>query len=200
MKHKMFLILPIFIITLFAFITPKKNVITFKTSAKHKIKVVEGKIEYDNKVIAKIKYDDVLYESKFNRLIEDHGSSFLFIAMYGAPNLDRLNVFLITPKKATQVADAILSRVKDYDGDGYLEFGGCDLTEAYGNPDSMYYVPTIYYEIRKGEIHPDNSLTRREDTKLNGLYLPPAKQLDKYGNCCSVVAIPGRKHKIRTQK
>ncbi|MDB5063006.1 MAG: hypothetical protein JWP67_2849, partial [Mucilaginibacter sp.] len=38
-----------------------------------------------------------------------------------------------------------------------------------------------------GKVHLDNSLTKSEDIKLNGLYLPPNKQLDKDGNCCKVV-------------
>ena len=200
MKHKYVLVLLITIATLSGFQLPVKNIISFKTASGHVIKVVNGQILYDTKSIFKIKYgDDILYESKSNRLIEDHGSIFLFIAMAGKPNLDRLNAFLITPTKATLVVDAILSPIKDYDNDGYLEFGGRDLTEMYPDRDSMYYIPTAYYEIREGKIHPDNSLTKSEDIKLNGLYLPPSKQLDKDGNCCKVVPTPGRKHTPHVQ-
>jgi len=119
--------------------------------------------------------------------------------MDGRPNLDRLNAFLIHPTKAILVADAILSAIKDYDGDGYLEFGGRDLTEIYTHPDSMCYVPTAYYELRKGKIHPDGALTRTEDIKINGLYLPPNKQLDRNGFCCKIIPIPGKKHKTAFQ-
>jgi hypothetical protein len=199
MKYKYVLLLLILIANLSGFRLSEKNITSFKTSSGHIIKVVKGKILYDNKMIFKIKYDDVLYESKSNRLIEDRGSIFLFIAMAGNPNLDRLSAFLITPTKATLLVDVILSPIKDYDNDGYLEFGGRDLTEMYPNPDSMYYIPTAYYEIREGKIHPDNSLTRSEDIKLNGLYLPPNKQFDKDGNCCKVVPTPGRKHKTHGQ-
>ena len=195
MKLKYLLVLLIIFASLCAFPLPLKNILSFKTSTGHIIKVSKGQISYDNKVIFKRKYDDdILYESKSNRLLEDHGTIFLFIAIDGSPNLDRLNAFLITSTKATLVADAILSPIKDYDNDGYLEFGGSDLTEAYSNADSMYYIPTAYYEIREGKIHPDNALTRREDIKLNGLYLPPNKQLDKDGTCCKVIPTPGRKH------
>ncbi len=194
MKYKYVFVLLILITTKSAFGSFVKGILSFKTSTGHIIKVVKGQILYDNKSIFKIKYgDDILYESKSNRLIEDHGSIFLFIAMAGNPNLDRLDAFLITPTKATLVVDAILSPIKDYDNDGYLEFGGRDLTEMYPNPDSMYYIPTAYYEIRGGKIKPDNALTKNEDIKLNGLYLPPNKQLDKDGNCCKVVPTPGRK-------
>jgi len=175
----------------------QKQTLSFKTSHGSIINIIKGNILYNGKSIFKIQYDaDILYESKSNRIIEDHGSIFLFIAMAGNPNLDRLNAFLITPTKATMVADAILSPIKDYDNDGYLEFGGSDLTEMYGNPDSMYYIPTAYYEIRNGKIHPDAALTKSEDIKINGLYLPPSKQLDEDGNCCKVVRTAGRKHKI----
>lgn len=186
--------------TLSGFQLPAKNIVSFKTTSGHVIKVVNGQILYDNKSIFKIKYgDDILYESKSNRLIEDDGSIFLFVAMAGNPNRDRLNGFLITPTKATLVVDAILSPIKDYDNDGYVELGGSDLTEMYANPDSMYYIPTAYYEIRAGKIRPDNSLTKSKDIKINGLYLPPSKQLDKNGNCCKVVPKPGRKHTLHVQ-
>ena len=200
MKYKYILVLLISVAALSGFRLAVKNILNFKTSTGHTIKVFEGQISYDNKAIFKRKYDDdILYESKSNRLIEDQGVVFLFIAIGGSPNLDRLNAFLITPTKATLVADAILSPIKDYDGDGYLEFGGRDLTEMYPNRDSMYYIPTAYYEIREGKIHPDNSLTKSEDIKLNGLYLPPSRQLDKDGNCCKVVPTPGRKHTLHLQ-
>jgi hypothetical protein len=199
MKRRYILFLLIFMVTQSVFGQPVKNVLKFKTSAGHVIKVIHGQILFDHKIISKLKYDDVLYDSKSNCIIEDHGSIFLFIAMFGGPNDDRLNVFLITPAKAKLVADAILSPVKDYDNDGYLEFGGRDLTEEHPNPDSMYYVPTAYFEIRNGKIHADNALTRSEDIKINGLYLPPNKQLDKDGFCCKVIPMPGRKHKHHVQ-
>jgi len=52
----------------------------------------------------------------------------------------------------------------------------------------MYYIPTAYYEIRKGEIHPDIPLTMKKDIELNGVYL--RSQLDKDGNCCRVIKKP----------
>jgi hypothetical protein len=200
MKYKYVLLLLIGIASLSAFRLPLKNILSFKTSTGHIVKVFKGQIFYDSKVIFKRKYDDdILYGNKANRLIEDHGVVFLFIAVDDRPNLEKLNAFLITPTKATLVANAILSSIEDYDGDGYLEFGGRDLTEMYSNRDSMYYIPTAYYEIREGKIHPDNSLTKSEDIKLNGLYLPPSRQLDKDGNCCKVVPTPGRKHTLHVQ-
>ncbi len=138
-----------------------------------------------------LKYpEDIIDTGNLNQIIEDHGAVFLFLAEFGGPNLDRYNVYKITPSAATMVADAILSPIKDYDHDGYLEFGGRDLTEHYPNPDSMYYIPTEYYEIRNGEIHTDKTLTIQKDKEINGLYLPPGKQLDNDGNCCVVIPDP----------
>ena len=184
---------PLFPALLFA---QPSEVLTFKTSAKHVVRVNKGKVYFDKRLIKTIPYaSDIIYESKSNRLIEDHGKIFLFIATMGNPNKDRLYVYLITPTGARQVADAILSPIKDYDGDGYLEFGGSDLTEMYPNTDSMYYIPSAYYQLKDGKITPDNSLTRNIDIKVNGVYIPYKKQLDKDGSCCVVILKPGKKHR-----
>jgi hypothetical protein len=170
------------------------RVLDFKTSGGNRIVVAKGWLYYDNTPIFKIKfYDEILFKDKSNRLIEDHGSVFLFIAFDDSPNADRLSSFLITPTKATLVADAILSPIKDYDNDGNLEFGGTGLTEVHPDPDSMYYVANEYFEISGGKIHTDNSLNRSEDVADNGIYLPPNKRRGKDGSCCVVVHIPGRK-------
>jgi hypothetical protein len=186
----------IFILT-FIFFSPsifgqsQKQLLRYKTSTGHVITVRGNAILYDNRRIFTIKYpDDIYFDSKSNRIIEDHGSVFLFLAVNGSPNLDRLNVFSITSSKAVLVTDAILSPIKDYDHDGFLEFGGSDLTEVYPNPDSMYYIPTAYYEIKNGKIHSDDSLTRIKDIEINGLYIPYKKQLDKNGSCCKVIPKP----------
>jgi len=174
----------------------QRQVLQFKTRSGHVIKVSGGAIRYDNNALLQLKYpEDIIDTSKLNRLIEDHGAVFLFLAEFEGPNLDRYNVYKVTPSAASLVADAILSPVKDYDHDGYLEFGGRDLTEGYANPDSMYYIPTQYYEIRNGEIHPDKALTIQRDKEINGLYLPPGKQLDNDGYCCVVIPDPAHKGK-----
>ncbi len=167
----------------------------FKTHAGNWITVDHGIIKYNGKAILRRKYWDDIIDTNQNRIIEDGGSVFLFLAIDGRPNLDEYEVYKLTPYTAKLVANAMLSPIKDYDGDGYLEFGGSNLTEGYGNPDSMYYVPTHYFKIKNGEIGEDKALTVREDKKINGLYLPPNKQLDKDGNCCTVVPDPARKGK-----
>lgn len=181
-------------IGLVAFMSPEKQSLRLKTSKGAVIKVIKDHILYNGKKIATLKYfEDVLWEDKANRLIEDHNKTFLFLAMDGSPSALRLNVFLITSKKATMVADAILTPIKDYDRDGYLEFGGAEFTEAHPHPDSMYYVPNAYYEIRKGEIIPERALTISQDIKINGIYLTPSKQPHKDGSCCRVILKPKRK-------
>jgi len=188
-----------FTIGLFAFRPDVKEQFNFKTSSGHLIKVLKGQILYDNRVVFKFRDDDIIYESKSNRILEDHGVVFLFIALAGSPNLDRLNTFLITSANAALVADAVISPIKDYDNDGYLEFGGRDLTEHHPSRDSMYYVPNKYYEIKNGKVSFDNSLMKTVDIKTNGLYLPPSKRLDKNGYCCKVISKP-RKKRSRSER
>jgi hypothetical protein len=167
------------------------KVLNFKTSGGKRIVIVKGWIYYDNNPILKIPfYEDILFKDKSNRLIEDHGSTFLFIAVDDRPSLAKLKAFLVTPAKANLVADAMLSSIEDYDNDGNFEFGGSDLTEGYGNPDSMYYIPTQFFELSAGKIVPDANLTKKKDIQINGLYLPPNKQRDKNDNCCVVIPKP----------
>jgi hypothetical protein len=167
-----------------------KRMLLFKTSKGHIIKVYKGIISLDNKRIYKMNDDEIIYDNVSNKTIEDHGSVLLFLVLDDRPNLEKLGTFMIKPGKAILVAKSIRSPIKDYDNDGFLEFGGSDLTEGYPNPDSMYYIPTSYYEIRNGKVHPDKSLTRNKDVEINGIYLPPKNQLDKDGFCCKVIPKP----------
>jgi hypothetical protein len=165
----------------------------FKTFNGHTVTVAKGFIKYDSKPLLKINNDDILFSHGSNRLIEDHGSVFLFLAVDDNPNKEKYEVYLITPYRAKHLLTSILSPIEDYDHDRYMEFGGSDLTEGYGNADSMYYIPTLFYKIKDGHIKPDMKLTKREDIGLNGIYLPASKRLDKDGNCCVVIPKPNHK-------
>jgi hypothetical protein len=57
------------------------------------------------------------------------------------------------------------------DHDGNLEFGGSDVTDAYPAADSMYYVSSKFYEIKKGRITPDTEYIEKIDKKANGVYI-----------------------------
>ena len=164
--------------------------INLKTSKGDIVRVKKGIIYFNDKKILSFQYDDLIYGSKLNRLLEDHNSIFLFLAENGRPGLDHLLAYKITASKAILMADAILSPLRDLDHDGFLEFGGNDLTEMYPNRDSMYYIPTAYYEIRNGKIIKDMTLTRQQDIKLNGTYLK--SPLDANGNCCKLIPNPKR--------
>jgi hypothetical protein len=99
----------------------------------------------------------------------------------GSPNLDYLSAYSIDikNKKMTYLSSSVFdgnpkSRRKpftDIDGDGFIEYGGFDLTEVHPNPDSMYYHPSSFYEIRNGKLYFDSLLTKREDIKANGIYM-----------------------------
>lgn len=134
------------------------------------------------------KIDLLIDES--NRLIENEGSIFLFVHVGGSPNKDRLYGFKITEKKVDSIVNAISSDIRDMDADSCLEFGGVDLTEYVPNKDSMYYIPSAYYEIRGGKIRFDSTLTINMDIRKNGFYL--RERLDADGFCCKVIPIPAK--------
>src|ERR1700748_356983 len=157
----------------------------FKTSKGLIVNVHNGFISVDNRHLRSLDDESIIYTSKRNRLIEDGGATFLFLEIDGRPNRDMLYVFQIFANHVDSVANAISSDLKDLDGDTYLEFGGADLTEMYPSRDSMYYIPSAYYEIREGRIVFDSSCTKMMDKQENGIYL--ARPLDADGNCCIVI-------------
>lgn len=163
----------------------------YRTSPGATVKVHGGTISVDGKSLYKLKSDDIIYSSKRNKLIENGGSVFLFLEVDGRPNLDRLYAFQISNTKVDSIANAISSDLKDLDGDTYLEFGGSDLTEAHPSRDSMYYIPSRYYEIRNGRILYDSTCTKKIDRQVNGIYM--AHPLDSHGFCCKVIPKPGKK-------
>ncbi|PWS31557.1 hypothetical protein DF947_13280 [Pedobacter paludis] len=76
----------------------------------------------------------------------------------------------------------------DIDNDGFLEYGGFDVNEVPQSPDSIYYNPSEFYEIKFGKIMFDSALTKRMDIKINGMHL--SSFLDKSGNCCIILKKP----------
>ena len=173
--------------------------IVLKTQAGDTISVVKGKIYFNNRLVGE-KIDDIIYESKYNRLVEQNSSILLFLEIDGSPNLNQIEVFKVTPEKAIKLVDCVYNDklqgtgpapFTDMDHDGKLEFGGFDLTEYYDSKDSMYYNPSEYYEISNGTIKFDSTLAKKMDIKINGIYL--SNPLDKNGNCCVVIKKPKKK-------
>ena len=164
--------------------------LNYQTKSGLKVNVHKQIISVNGKNLYKCKFDDIIYASKRNRLVEDDGSTFLFLEVNGSPNLDRLYVFKITNDKVDSVADSISSDLRDLDGDGKLEFGGRDLTESHPSEDSMYYIPSDYYEIRNGKILYDSAFTEEIDLRINGISLRYSKYFPL--NCCDVVVKPGK--------
>ncbi len=163
---------------------PKKE-LHFTSSIQQKITVYNGIIFVNGNKAHVLSPDSILYSSKRNRLVEDEGSVFLFLDISAPAYQRRLYVFRIDHSNADSIMSAASSDVKDLDHDGLLEFGGNDAIRAYPAADSMYYVPTHYYEIGHGRITPDADLTRKMDKKVNGVYF--ADPLDKNGQCCKVI-------------
>ena len=168
------------------------NKLSFRTSKGTSIIVHGGAISVNSKKLYRLEDDAIIYDSKRNQLMEDAGSALLFLEMAGSPNLDRLYAFAIHDAKVELLADAISSDIKDLDGDGYLEFGGCDLTEKHPSEDSMYYIPFNYHEIRKGRIFYDSAYSRKIDIRVNGVFLANPQDPAAVG-CCKVIAKPGLK-------
>jgi hypothetical protein len=119
--------------------------------------------------------------SKYSRIIAEKGNFLLFMECDGRPNLDYISAYSIDikNKRMTYLSSSVFdgnpkSRRKpftDIDGDGFIEYSGFDLTEIHLNPDSMYYHPASFYEIRDGKLYFDSLLTKREDIKANGVYI-----------------------------
>jgi hypothetical protein len=171
-----------------AFAQAKSGSLQFQTEKGLVISVHNGSISVNNRRLYNLDDEGIIYASKRNKLIEDDGSTFLFLEIDGSPNRDRLYVFQISVNRVDSVVDAISSDLKDLDGDTYLEFGGADFTEVYPSRDSMYYIPSRYYEIRAGRVVFDSSCTKKMDIKENGIYL--ANPLGPDGFCCKVIPKP----------
>lgn len=151
----------------------------FTSSIQQLITVYKGTIFVNARKAFQFPADNINYKSKRNRLIEDGKSVFLFLEVDGSPKKNKLYVFSIDHSHADSVLTAIASDVKDWDRDGNLEFGGSEAPETYPSADSMYYVPSRFYEIKKGKITYDAELTETTDKKVNGVFL--ADPLDSNG-------------------
>jgi hypothetical protein len=180
---------------------PLQQDLTFKTKSGHTIEVRGDIIHFDKKPISG-EIVGVMQHSKYSRLIEQNGSILLFLEIDGAPNFNTIKGFTIKNNKATEVCDVVYNDdmhgigpapFTDMDGDGKLELGGFDLSEAYDAEDSMYYNPSQYFEIDHGTLRFDSAFTKKMDIKVNGLYLP--HPLNANGTCCVVIRKPENKKK-----
>ncbi len=167
--------------------------IVLKTHSGDSIIVSKDIIYFNQKPISKT-IAGIVYTSKYNRLIEQNSSILLFLEIDGSPNFNKLKAFKVTTQKAIGLTECVYNDKSqgigptpftDMDADGKLEFGGFDLTEVYNSKDSMYYNPSMYYEINEGKVTFDSALTKKMDIKINGVYLQ--KPLDKDGDCCVVI-------------
>ena len=161
------------------------NELHFTSSQQQLITVYKGTIFVNGNKAFLFHEDNINYKSRRNRLVENGKSVFLFLEVNGSPNKNRLYVFHIDHSLADSLVNAISSDVKDWDHDGNLEFGGSELPKTYPAADSMYYLPSKFYEIKRGKITYDAELTEKTDKKVNGTYL--ADPLDSNGGCCKVI-------------
>jgi hypothetical protein len=171
-----------------AFAQQPRESLHFTSGKAQQITVYKGQIIVNGNKTYKLGADNIVYTSKRNRLWEDAGNVYLFLEVTAAPNKNRYYIFAINNSIADSLMSTVSSDVKDWDRDGLLEFGGSDVTPVYPAADSMYYVPSKYYEIKKGAIIPDAQYTEKIDKKVNGTYLPDP--LDNSGRCCKVIKKP----------
>ena len=188
----------LFSFLLFWFRQPQDKII-LKTHSGDNVVVSKDIIHYNDKPISTA-IEGIVYGSKYNRLIEQNSKILLFIEIDGRPNYNTIRALSLTNQKSTELIEVVYNDkaqgigpapFTDMDGDGNLEFGGFDITEAYDAKDSMYYNLSQYYEINNGVIKFDSSLTRKMDIKVNGIYL--SKPFDKNGYCCVVIRKPKNK-------
>jgi hypothetical protein len=167
--------------------------IALKTNSGDSIVISKGIIHYNGKAISK-PIEAIIYNSKYNRIIEQGHKILLFLEIDDSPNYNTIEAFDLTKQKASRIVEVVYNDKSqgigpapftDMDGDGKVELGGFDLTEWYDSKDSMYYNPSQYFEIDNGIIKFDSSLTRKMDINVNGVYL--SKPLNKNGNCCVLV-------------
>ena len=168
------------------------NELHFTSSQRQLITVYKGTIFVNGNKAFIFNQDIINYKSRRNKLIEDGRSVFLFLEVNGSPNKNRLYVFNIDHSLADSVVSAISSDVKDWDHDGNLEFGGSEAAVPHPAADSIYYLPSKFYEIKKGKITYDAALTETTDKKVNGVYL--ADPLTSDGKCCK--GIPKSKKRL----
>lgn len=141
----------------------------------------------NGKKIFKDSLNYLVDNSKYSRIIAENGNNLLFMESDGRPNLDYISAYSIDikNKKMTYLSSSVFINnpkdkrkpFTDIDGDGFIEYGGFDLTEMHPNPDSMYYHPSSFYEIRNGKLFFDSLLTKKEDIRVNGIYVKNPKDL-----------------------
>ncbi|GEP89915.1 hypothetical protein SAMN05660909_00268 [Chitinophaga terrae (ex Kim and Jung 2007)] len=157
-----------------SFAQKKPNELHYTSSQQQLITIYKGNIFVNGNKTFVLPTDPIVYNSRRNKLIENGRTVFLFLEVEDKPNKNKMYVFNIDHSIADSVAYAIASDVKDYDHDGNMEFGGSEQTAVYPSADSMYYVASKFYEIKKGRITFDEELTEKTDTKVNGVYLKNA--------------------------
>jgi hypothetical protein len=141
-----------------------------------------------------------IYGSKYNRIIKSKSKLLLFLETDGSPNFNYIAAYSIEKdNKVTFIADCVYNDKNqgagpapftDIDHDGFLEYGGFDLTELPQNPNYIYYNPSEFYEIRNGIVKFDSLLAKKSDIKENGVHL--SNFMDNRGNCCKIIKKPNR--------
>lgn len=165
----------------------RAQIITLHSPSGEKYDIKKDTLWHSGRVLALLE-PGICYKSSIHRILESGGQQFLFLEVDGAPNKNRLLVYQLRKSHVRLLTDAISCIPEDMDGDGWLEFGGCELTEMHSSADSMYYIPFLYFELKEGAIEQDQEFSRLMAIQENGIFLD--YPLDQNGNCCVVIPRP----------
>lgn len=110
-------------------------------------------------------------DSRRNKLIENGGNVFLFLEVNRNADVKDLIIFSVNNSKVDSIANVVSSDIRDYDHDQLMEVGGAYNVAPYPSPDSVYYVPYIYYEINKGRVVLDEEYNEKVNKKKYGVWL-----------------------------
>jgi hypothetical protein len=180
MKRYLFLSCLCFSFAFAAVAQKKEGELHFKSSQAQLITIYKGNIFVNGNKTYIFSKDDIVYASRRNKLVENGRSVFMFLELNGSPNKNKMIVFNIDHSIADSITTTVVSDIRDFDRDGELEFGGSEAAKPHPSADSLYYLASRFYEIKKGRITFDKELTEKTDIKVNGTYLE--EPLDSNGN------------------
>jgi len=110
-------------------------------------------------------------DSRRNKLIENGGNVFLLLEVNRSADVKDLIIFSVNNSQVDSIANVVSSDIRDYDHDQNMEVGGAYNVAPYPSPDSVYYVPYIYYEINKGRVTLDEAYNEKVNKKKYGVWL-----------------------------
>jgi hypothetical protein len=92
--------------------TRQSQTLILKTKAGDKILISRGIIYYNSKKVG-YENDDIVYNGKYNRIIEQNKSQLLFLEIDERPNFAFLPVFKLTDQKQNDLLTAFITTINN---------------------------------------------------------------------------------------